>query len=296
MNHNSKVTNKEVANSININVTSVAGNNFGDAVNGRFWHMMSGKQIVSNANTNHYLTTGSIMCLARPTSIIFGTGFIGKYADLGGGSFISKKSLRHCTPKEVIAVRGPLSRDKLLDMGVNCPENYGDPLLLMPCIYDKKSEGEEKTVGIIPHYVDKNSENYLKLKTNLEASGYKIKFIDIVIGSNYEKIIDEINECEYIVSSSLHGTMMGIVYNKKTVFTEFSKNVIGNGFKFDDFFYSINTKYEKKNIYDSTLLENVINVDYNYLKSLGSKLIKLIPFIENNRKIELLSVYERFYE
>ena len=280
---------------VNINVTSIPGGNFGDAVNGRFWSLMSEKLITSDRDSNHYLTTGSIMCLATPQSVIFGTGFIGEGADLGGGNFQSKHSRKFCNPLNVIAVRGPLSRKKLLDMRVECPENYGDPLLLMPCIYNKQKKAEEKTVGIIPHYIDKTSKNYLQLKENLESNGYTVKFIDIVVGANYEKIIDEINSCEYIISSSLHGTMMGIVYKKKTIFTEFSKNVIGNGFKFDDFFKSVNTTYEKKNIYDISLLDNVIDIDYEYLKNVGIKLIGLVPFIDDIRKQELKSIYSDFY-
>ena len=43
-----------------------------------------------------------------------------------------------------------------------------------------------------------------------------------MVGENFKKLIDEINECKYIISSSLHGVIMGLIY-KKTIFLEFSK-------------------------------------------------------------------------
>ena len=276
----------------------VNGPNFGDAVNVRFWKEMANKSVRFTKEGPHYITTGSILCRAKSNSIIFGTGFISVKGDLGGEQFSEYKShnKKYVIPKEVIAVRGPLSRQKMLQFGVECPANYGDPLILMPCIYDKRNTVSDRTVGIIPHYVDQNSPHFKLLINNLKTKGYKVKLIDIRVGHNYEKLIDEINKCEYIISSSLQGVMMGIVYNKKTIFIEFSNNVIGRGFKFQDFFLSINTTYKNKNIYNHEVLKNIIKVDYQYLLGIGLKLISLIPFIDAARKKVLSNKYEKFYD
>ena len=66
---------------------------------------------------------------------------------------------------------------------------------------------------------------------------------------------------------------MGIVYKKKTIYVSFSDKVIGNGFKFEDFFKSINITYKNINKYDIGILDNVINVNYEYLIKTGIKLI-----------------------
>ena len=135
-----------------------------DAVNKKFWKKMSQNNFTDNRQKLHYITTGSIMCNVNNKSIILGTGFISKYGDIGGNNFNSKSNIKHVEPHKVIAVRGPLSRKKLLDFKINCPKNYGDPLILMPCIYKKYVNIEDNIVGIITHYIDKNNKNYKLLK------------------------------------------------------------------------------------------------------------------------------------
>ena len=259
---------------------------------------MSNKKITYKSDEIHYITTGSIMCLVQNNSIVFGTGFISKDGDVGGGKWGSKNNKINARPLYVIAVRGPLTRNKLLKNNIQCPKNYGDPLILMPCIYNKQKVVRENIVGIILHYHDenKNKDKVVKLETNLKKSGYDVKFINILVGDNYKKIIDEINDCQYIISSSLHGVIMGIVYKKKTCFAKFGDSLIGGEFKFQDFFKSINIDYEYDHTLKSNILENYIEVDYDILVDIGTKLIKLIPFIENVRKNELLNIYTSFYK
>tara|TARA_B100001063_G_scaffold247257_1_gene291828 strand:- start:7412 stop:8281 length:870 start_codon:yes stop_codon:yes gene_type:complete len=279
-----------------INLYTVKAKNFGDGVNKLFWENLTQDTIYNNNSELHYITTGSIMCLANNKSIIFGTGFISNDGDLGGGNWYSNSNIKYKTPHKIIAVRGPLSRKKMLDFNIECPENYGDPLILMPCLNSNYTNIEDNIIGIIPHFIDKNNKNYILLKTNLEKKGYIVKFIDIEVGSNHNKLIKEINKCKYIISSSLHGVMMGIVYKKKTIFIEFSDKVIGNGFKFQDFFKSVNITYKNINTYDIGILDNIIKVDYDYLIKTGINLISLIPFISSERKTELTNKYKNFYK
>jgi pyruvyltransferase len=280
-----------------INIATLKSPNFGDGVNKTFWQVLTQARVYKDKTTTHYLTTGSIMCHVNHNTIIFGTGFIDQKSNLGGGKIVSRRNTKCCDPKEVLAVRGPLTRDKLLEFGVECPANFGDPLILMPCIYDAHANtAGNAVVGIIPHFVDRNCENVNILHANLEARGFTVKIINIGIGSNYKKLIDEINQCEYIISSSLHGVIMGIVYKKKTIHTQFSSKVFGGSFKFQDFFQSIETRYTSNNIYTHELLSNVIQVNYENLLQLGLKLIKLIPFVDKTRKLQIAETYNNFYK
>ena len=269
--------------------------NFGDSVNKVFWSKISGKRIIDNNKGKHYLTTGSIMELCNNNSIIFGTGFISDNSDLGGNLFNSNTNKKKANPK-VIAVRGPKTRKKLLEMNINCPKNYGDPLILFPCIYNKKPLKNSKLIiGIIRHYVDFNNKNVHTLIKNLNNNNYNTKKINILVGEEYKDFLSKINSCDVIISSSLHGVIMGIVYKKKTIFIDFSKNVIGGKFKFNDFFESINIKYDVKNIYDEKILHNIIKVNYDKLNTTALKLLKICPFINDERKKILIEKYKNFY-
>ena len=200
----------------NLNIqTHFGGGNFGDSVNQVFWNKLTRKKIINDKDSIHYLTTGSIMTQANNNSIIFGTGFISNDSDLGGNNYKSKSNKKNCIPQKIISVRGPKSRQKLLSMGLDCPENYGDPLILFPSIYTPKNLTVKNKIGIIPHYVDFDSKKVKTLIKNLEKQNFDVKKINILVGEDYKKFIDEINECETIISSSLHGVIMGLVYKKK---------------------------------------------------------------------------------
>lgn len=68
------------------------------------------------------LTVGSILHLASSGDTVWGSGWNGKIPD----------ELHEFTTLDVRAVRGPLTREKLLKRGLDCPEVYGDPALLLP--------------------------------------------------------------------------------------------------------------------------------------------------------------------
>jgi len=171
-------------------------------------------------------------------------------------------------PLKVISVRSPKTREKLINMGVECPQIYGDPLLMFPLVYNPIIKNLSKKIGIIPHYKDKKSQNIKFLVNDLVKYKYAPKVIDIEVGCNYKKFIDEIMQCEVIISSSLYGIIMGIIYKKKTILVEFSTKVIGNLFKFNDFFDSLNIKYKVKNTFNHRILQNKININLIIVKNI----------------------------
>lgn len=110
--------------------------------------------------------------------------------------------------KKVHAVRGPLTRNLILSQGIECPEIYGDPGLLVSKIYKPNFKKKYK-LGLIPHYVDKENKyvNYLKNK-------YPNEVLVIDIQSSFKNVIDNINKCEMIASSSLHGVITAQMHMK----------------------------------------------------------------------------------
>jgi pyruvyltransferase len=258
------------------------GNNFGDSINSVFIDFLADKKYIHKKKPDqlHYMVTGSILHFSNSNSIIFGTGFISESSKLGSDK-----------PNKIIAVRGPLTKNKFINMHIECPEIYGDPLILFPLLYNPSIKAQPQTIGIIPHFIDLNTDTLKELVNNLKKSSFAIKIIDIRVGTNYKPFIDAIMKCETIITSSLHGMIMGIVYRKPTILVQFSKKVIGDLFKFNDFFGSLNIEYSVKNVYDVSLLENKIPVDYIKLRELGHTLIDSAPFIEEERKTKLKSEY-----
>lgn len=264
--------------------------NFGDFINYLFWNSLCKKKFKVNFDkdkSHHFLTTGSILEFATDKSIIFGTGFISSGSDLGGGKWASKSNQKHCTPSHIYSVRGKLTRDKLIRMGIPCPESYGDPLLLFPAFYNPRPQNISNTIGIIPHYVDKNSPELNSLKSFLISQGYSIKIINIITYNNYSKFINEIASCDTIISSSLHGVIMGLVYNKKTIFRKFSNKLAGNIYKFYDFFSSLSVQYNYVVGYEN-MLDNYIVLDNNKLAQLQYQMIDMCPLFTKKIKDGLL--------
>jgi len=265
----------------NYNLSYYICKNFGDAVSHLLYNFLSEINLNNagiNPNTISFLTVGSILNRATNKHIVMGSGFIKE-----NDKVISN-------PYLILSVRGPKTREKLLKMNIKCPEKYGDPLILFPLLYNKKQPCEYK-IGIIPHYIDKNSEKLNKLINNLKNKNYKINIINIVTGLDYKPFIDEINKCEYIISSSLHGIIMGLVYGKKTIFTKFSNNVIGDLFKFNDFFLSLDINYKSIDCINTNLLENIIQVNNTKLINIGIDIINVCPFIKNDRKKNLINLW-----
>ena len=173
--------------------------------------------------------------------------------------------------KEMKMVRGPLTYNRLISKGYKVKKVFGDPGILFSDIY-KSSSIKKYSIGIIPHSIDKKSSNVKKL-VNMGC-----KMIDIQQAEgNEEKFLDEINECNLIFSSSLHGIVIGDSYNIPSFHIKFSDNVTGGSFKFEDYYGSVNREYSYLNatkdintnmldrfvysykcIYDKELIKNTI--------------------------------------
>jgi len=135
-------------------------------------------------------------------SIIWGTG-------------IMFKDSKFKKPKKIISVRGPLTRQRCLELGYECPEEYGDIVLILPKIYNPKKEIKKiYKIGITPHYVDYNY-FITQYKNNKN-----INIIDLCTG-DIEKTIDEFLKCDIILSSSLHGIITSHAYNIKCLWIKY---------------------------------------------------------------------------
>ena len=136
---------------------------------------------------------------------------------------------------QFLAVRGKMTRENILkdNPDVIVPEVYGDPALLMPKIY-KPLKVKKYRIGLISHYIDK-----ARFKVN------DINVLNIDIQGNVYKVIDQINSCESIISTSMHGVIVSEAYGLPVVWLQVSNRVLGGWFKFNDYFSG--TGREKQN-------------------------------------------------
>lgn len=213
--------------------------NFGDDLNFFLLKELTGIDYIINQSDTFIkhdkvlVAIGSIIeWKTLPNAEIWGAG-----AMWGGNHTLPYK------PKKVWAVRGKYSRDYLLDKGVEVPATYGDPALILPYVY-KPEKYKKYKIGFIPHYTNQGDEN---LKRLVEEESGCVKVIDLARYNEWTNVIDEINNCDVVFSSSLHGLIISDAYNIPNVWISFSDNISGGYFKYLDYFSSVG-RIDKKPI------------------------------------------------
>lgn len=165
----------------------------------------------------HLLGVGSIIEQSNSKSIIWGSGFQNPTDRPLGAPFY------------VASVRGPLTRSRLVELGISCPKTYGDPALLLPRIYPRRTFAKQRRIGVILH---RNHQKYRKL-----FDEESVVFIDIST-TDITKFIDQVCSCEVILSSSLHGLIVSDAYGISNVWIGFEESVLPY-FKFLDYYASL---------------------------------------------------------
>ena len=132
------------------------------------------------------------------------------------------------------AVRGPLTRSRLLNVGVSCPRVYGDPALLAPLFYQPKVE-KRFSVGLVIRWSEKRWRDL--------AAAEDVCLIDLG-SADVEGTLRKILSCERIISSSLHGLILADAYNIPSAWLDADSQAggtrpWGGEFKFYDYFLSV---------------------------------------------------------
>ena len=207
-----------------------ARNNWGDDINiGMLEEISDLKVLVMNrSRVFTHLPVKTYSCIGS----ILGECF-GKNLEIWGSGFRSDKSRIHVLPRKVHSVRGPLTRQALIRQGIDCPEVYGDPALLVSKYYRPKP-GRKYKYGIIPHYADEKNPLVRAI-----ISRPDVLVISMADYKHWHDIPDAVCSCEMIVSSSLHGLIVADSYGIPNMWVRFSDNIAGGNFKYLDYFASV---------------------------------------------------------
>ena len=177
-------------------------------------------------------------------------------------------------PKEIEAPGGStflMFRGKntaKLVTNIQDPKVYGDPALLMPLIYQPKMK-KKHSIGLISHYIDKKRFAHINNK----------QILKIDINDNVYKIIDQMNMCEVLISTSLHGCIVAEAYGVPVVWVQASTKVVGMEFKWNDYLSGTGRNPQKpiKMLHDKIININLLNAAK---KPLPKPVINTEPMIQ----------------
>ncbi|MCS4226489.1 polysaccharide pyruvyl transferase family protein [Sphingobacterium sp. BIGb0165] len=164
------------------------------------------------------IAVGSVIRWGNSRSQVWGSGFMNSDEPFGGG--------------EIYAVRGKLTSQKLLRMGYPKCEILGDPALLLPLWIPARKVKKHK-LGIIPHWKE--------VEAFQDKLGDNFNIIDLRT-HDVERIVRAICDCEYILSTSLHGLIVAHAYGIPALWIK-EGYIDTDGFKFRDYFSSVDIPF-----------------------------------------------------
>lgn len=228
--------------------------NFGDLLSLYIYKFIKGTYPINymdletdspKGNEYHYFIIGSILNKINDYSIVWGSGFLYNYETV---------NIRNI--ENIKCVRGPLSKNKIeKEFNITTDIKMGDPGLLISKMY-KPSKSKKGLIGIVPHL------NEFDVIREIFETSENVKIINLFCknpSKDIENVIDDINECELILSSSLHGIVVAHSYDIP-VFWFKNEYIPGDDFKFYDYFHGIYSRKEDFPIYSDKLNVNILTL------------------------------------
>ena len=201
-----------------------------------------------------------------PKVYVWGTGFMEYREDRP----FFRKNMFFC------ATRGELSKkrvEKLIGKSLrNMPTCDGGILAneLLNKLPEKKYQ-----VGIIPHIKEQKENEFKELAARFEDS----VIIDLL--ADPLGVVKQMAECEYIISSSLHGLIVADSFHIPNVHVKVTNNMMGDGFKYDDYFsgYGIeHLQFNAEQITDVNFIKDHWIVPENLIEKKKKQMKECFPY------------------
>lgn len=201
--------------------------NFGDWMSPLICEVLSRKRIVYASPLQCDLfAIGSILNRSNRTHRLHRLGFSRSIDIWGSGSL--KESHRFIQKHRYHCVRGKLTHERI----TSGPENpvYGDPGLLCQELLPANQGGKKKSIGFVPHEEEKNHPFVVSLLERI--IGATLIDVHLPVCS----VIEQINECEMVLSSSLHGLIVADALGIPNGWIKLSDQLPGGSYKFHDYY------------------------------------------------------------
>lgn len=214
-----KIKGKILRNGINVFYVKWS-NNFGDLLTPIILKHYGFTPIYAYPQKAQAAVVGTILEIVKTNF----TGYI-----LGSGWSRDSKT---CFPyAKIKGVRGYLTKESLQ---INEHIIIGDPGLLMSDIIPCRKNIKYK-IGIVPHESEINDPRLQKIKRTF---GNEVTIIS-PRNKKVSQVLKLINECQYIVSSSLHGLIISDSYNIPNGRIKLNELDNSNDYKFKDYYSSL---------------------------------------------------------
>jgi len=163
---------------------------------------------------------------------IWGTGFIApENTRVGRPNDLPEQFFRDVN---VFALRGTKTLSRVAAITGRDLSNtpLGDPGILCDMLVEPTHETQKKKyrIGVIPHYVDQNQDSV----RNLLSSADRSLLIDVL--DHPSKVLQQIQACELVISSAMHGLIASDSLGVPNIRAIFSDAIVGGDYKFDDYY------------------------------------------------------------
>jgi len=215
--------------------------NFGDRLSPFLLNLLTGKHVTHSLSQGKLLALGSIFFALNDGDHVWGAGLLKPSHSYFASS---RREVRYH------AVRGPETRKVLRQNGIECPEIYGDPSLLLPLLIGNDIT-KTHSIGVVPHF------SHL---ANFRQSLAGASCVLVDVEGNFDEVIRTILECEVILATSLHGLIIAEAYGIPALLLAVGNVERESLFKFEDYFHSTNRELVFEKIVGMTKLEQLADL------------------------------------